>query len=134
MGVDIEMYRARIGCFNCRSSGHSMCIEHNTQGHASCLGILVLLILALDNIAFFLISSLFILAMCSDIHPNPGPIGNSPTNRVSFCNFNIRSIGTKNRFDHIVEKMGGTYDIITISETWLKPKTPRHLFQFNQLQ
>jgi exonuclease III len=50
---------------------------------------------------------------------------------IYFCNFNIRSIGTKHRFDHIIEKIGGNYDIITISETWLKDDIPQTSFNLN---
>ena len=135
MGNNIESYRASIGCFNNRSGRHNCTISWgNHQGSPSTLGILVLLIVTLQNIAYALLISLYILALCSDVHPNPGPNTNAPpknarfSERVSLCNFNIRSIGTKDRFDHIIEKVGGHYDILTITETWLKEKVPANDF------
>jgi hypothetical protein len=131
MGNNIESYRASIGCFNNRSGRHKNTVTWgNNQGTPSILGMLVLLIATFENIAFTMLISLYILSISSDIHPNPGPNYRNSTNnaritdRVSFCNFNIRSIGTKERFDHIVENVGGRYDIITITETWLKEGTP----------
>ena len=126
MGNDLESYRASIGCFNSRSGRHKFNNSWGEfQGTPSTLGMLVLLLTTCQNLVYAMLIALYILALCTDIHPNPGPRTDSTVKRVSFCNFNIRSIGTKDRFDHIIKKMGGTYDIITISETWLKEATPQ---------
>jgi hypothetical protein len=82
--------------------------------------------------AYALIISLYLLAMCTDVHPNPGPMSRTHVldkRNIKLCNFNIRSINTKDRFDHIKEKIPTENDIITVTETWLKPEIPNSKFK-----
>ena len=99
-----------------------------TEGERFHLGILVLLLVTWKNLAYFLIVSAFVLALSTDVHPNPGP---SYDNNIRFCNLNIHSLKKKNRFDQIKEKLAPNYDIITMTETWLKSTTPMSSFKLN---
>ena len=67
-------------------------------------------------IAYSLILQL-LLAMCMDIHPNPGP--SADFRNLTICHANIRSVKGKNKLLHIETELAGKYDIITLSETWL---------------
>jgi hypothetical protein len=107
MGNDLEAYRAQIGGFYGTSSKKCSDISDNGVDNMDknfSLGILVLLYTSLNNIAFFLIVSLYILAMCVDVHPHPGP-PTQATNNLTMCNFNIHSIKVFMRFDLIKEKI-----------------------------
>ena len=66
-----------------------------------------------------------LLALSGNVESNPGPKG-IWSHDVSICHSNIRSLkykdpntGTFERFMHIKCNFAGTYDIITLSETWL---------------
>ena len=59
------------------------------------------------------ISILLILA--NDIESNPGPLGNVSKD-LSICHINSQSLF--NKVDLIAAELG-TYDIVTVSETWL---------------
>lgn len=61
-----------------------------------------------------LLSSL--LALCGDIHPNPGP---RTWTDLSISHTNIRSIRAPDKIEHIRCELAGNFDIITVSETWL---------------
>ena len=56
--------------------------------------------------------------MCGDIHPNPGP-NNQKTNKLEMCHCNIRSLN-KEKMEHIKIDLEPKFDVITLSETWLK--------------
>ena len=53
--------------------------------------------------------------MCNDVHPNPGPVNGKPT--LSIVHNNIKSI--RNKLDPVYVELN-RFDIITLSETWLK--------------
>jgi hypothetical protein len=56
-----------------------------------------------------------------DVELNPGPAG-AMLKRLYICHANIRSIQRCNdKLDHIKEEFCGRFDVITLSETWLKP-------------
>ena len=58
-----------------------------------------------------------LLLISMDVHSNPGP---STWSDISLCHANIRSIRRFNeKLDHIKCQLSDTYDIITLSETWL---------------
>ena len=77
----------------------------------------------------FHIILLSLLNTCGDVHPNPGP-STLNHNCLSICHSNIRSINVDGKLDHI--KIDLTeFDIITLSETWLKPSIPTTQFKID---
>ena len=71
----------------------------------------------LQDIIAISIILLSILILSNDIELNPGP---NSKDVISICHTNIRSLKAKDRLLHIKCELLGTYDIITVSETWLK--------------
>jgi hypothetical protein len=72
---------------------------------------------------------IYILTICMDIEKYPGPV-HGPQD-IDMCNLNIRSLNAKSRqpggiprFDAFKNALAGTYDIITATESWLKPDHP----------
>ena len=63
-----------------------------------------------------------------DVHSNPGPAQSKSTRNLKICNLNVHSIKVPQRFDLIKEKLAPTHDIITVTETWLKPSIPDSKF------
>ena len=68
---------------------------------------------------------IFILVICMDVERNPGPYRQTYRD-ITICNLNIRSltakprtVGTIPRFIAFKNALGGTYDIITTTESWL---------------
>ena len=58
------------------------------------------------------------LLLYGDIHQNPGP---QSWTDISICHSNIRSLrACPEKLDHISFSLCDNYDIITLSETWLK--------------
>ena len=102
MGVDIAQYRATIGTFVALNGTLKRCGK-NKHDTMSSLWIKILLIQCL-------------LAMCMDVHPHPGP---DIPQHMNICHLNIRSLNADNRLGACVTQLTGTYDIITMSETWL---------------
>ena len=64
---------------------------------------------------------LLLLLLCGDIHPNPGPPYYN-NNSLSICHCNIRSLNSHEKINHIELDLSEhfNFDVITISETWLK--------------
>lgn len=58
------------------------------------------------------------LCLCGDVHPNPGPT--SIIDNISICYINIRSLCNSEKISHIQHELAGNFNIITVSETWLK--------------
>lgn len=54
------------------------------------------------------------LALSGDVHSNPGPP------RVKICHSNIRSLKANGKMDSILTDLVGHFNIITLSETWLR--------------
>ena len=120
MGNDLDNYRASIGCFNCTLSSHVKGDKNrNYEGFPTYLGIILLLYATYKNLYFLLFIALYILTISHNIHPNPGPTFNGRP-LIKLCNFNARSIKVEQRFDLMKEKLTPTFDIITVTETWLK--------------
>ena len=60
-----------------------------------------------------------LLLQCGDVHPNPGPI--EIESKLSVVHNNIRSLPNKTLF---IEAELNSFDIITLSETWLHDNIP----------
>ena len=74
--------------------------------------------LTIDSMPFCLFLTFFIcifLMICNDVHPNPGPVNYKPS--LSIVHNNIKSI--RNKLDPVYVELN-KFDIITLSETWLK--------------
>ena len=70
------------------------------------------------------------LLICNDVHPNPGPVNCKPT--ISIVHNNIKSI--RNKLDPVYVELN-RFDIITLSETWLKSTIQQdkiHLRGYNE--
>ena len=125
MGVSLATYRARIGLFHPSASSSS---EFKPNVFISKSSACALQITVNDIIALCYMLTLVntLLVICGDIELNPGPgdIPNSDHTRYfSFCHENMRSIKRcPEKLDHIKAELSGTYDVITISETWLSPE------------
>ena len=61
---------------------------------------------------------LMLLVVSGDIHLNPGPQHNF--SQLKICHVNVRSLKSKGCIDAIKTELCDRYDIITVSETWLK--------------
>ncbi len=126
MGNSLIQWRCAIGNFNnfikCKELIAVKCI----MSLMYYLGPLTLLIL--NNLQFRYFILLILLAICNDVHPNPGPL--------KFCHLNARSIlagvdlekhidDQYSLLDDIYETLVYTndFDVIAISETWLKDNT-----------
>ena len=65
------------------------------------------------------------LLICSGVHPNPGPVNIQEHCDISICHVNIRSLkhldkfGNLDKLTHLKCTLGGKFQIITLSETWL---------------
>ena len=70
----------------------------------------------MQMIAISIVSQTIII-LANDTELNPGP--RSPDS-LSICHTNIRSLKAKDRFMHVKCEFVDSYDIITLSETWLK--------------
>ena len=137
MAIAIDAYRASIGIFVNRVRDNSLIFpprlfknNHNfsfgrkewsnlitcekTYNHKiKARGILQ------SSIAISLLINILVL-MCGDIQPNPGP--NLFRRDFNICHANVRSICNEEKFNQVKCELGQTYDIITLSETWLSDK------------
>ena len=70
---------------------------------------------SLSDLMFLIFFVCIFLLICNDVHPNPGP----PTNESSLTivHNNIKSL--RNKLDYVYAELN-RFDIIIISETWLK--------------
>ena len=124
MGVSIDQHRAAIGRFDGRPK--SVSGEKHiplTTRFMKFWGIYLMTTVMQLQVDPWIA---FILAICGDIEENPGP--NNLSN-IKLCNLNIRSINAKpkeryklSRFDAFKNALAGNYDVITITESWLKPE------------
>ena len=119
MGISLDQYRARIGLFNLFLSPSLVAcsFKYILQWLISALKLCIYLasIYALVRLK---------LLISGDVEPNPGPNDQilRHERRLSFCHANMRSIQRcPDKLDHIRAGFCGTYDIITLSETWLYP-------------
>ena len=63
----------------------------------------------------------------NDIEVNPGP--DKHKSKVNICHANIRSL--RNKMHHVQVDLAGKFDIITLSETWLKSSIRSQNFKLN---
>ena len=117
MGNSICAYRSSIGLFNARPPKQSkkMCFEwgaYNVPKTAKPGN---------KNIWFRLLTISFLLSLSMDFHSNPSP-SRQHTNNVKLCNLNIHSINADGRMTLVRTELGEAFDIITATETFLKPK------------
>ena len=75
------------------------------------------------TLIFFNIHSLITL-LSNDIELNPGP----NSKYIKVCHTNIQSV--KNKMLYVSSDLASKYDIITISETWLKPTDSNDIVHF----
>ena len=151
MCISTEAYRATIGLFyNCSRDCVKMYkfpniyffqdLNHNFYGLRSWTrhlrknsmnklsirsNILLRQILAISII----IQSILVLS--NDVELNPGPILD---NVLTICHTNLRSLKAKDRLMHVKCEFMKTYDIITASETWLKPSDKSDTFALSGYQ
>jgi hypothetical protein len=114
MGNDTESYRSAIGCFSRRKSIKKMIFfetRTTTSGFDTREGI--------KNILYLIFMSLFLMSICNDIHANPGP---GHDTKVRICNLNVRSIHCDQRMSLVRRELAASFDIITVTESWLKSK------------
>ena len=106
MGVDISHYRAAIGTFIGPNTSPKPCGK-NKYDTMSSLWVNILLMQCL-------------IAMCMDVHSHPGPRTVLQTDSsLNLCHLNIRSLNADKRFGACITQLANSYDIITMSETWL---------------
>ena len=106
MGIDIEQYRARIGCYN--RIKYSRC-----SLNLKVCGVTSLLITVI---------CLLILLLSGDVELNPGP-PYVKLKSLSACHVNIRSLN-ESKMNAITTELAPFYDIITLSETFLSQSSP----------
>ena len=80
---------------------------------------------ALNGVFSFLL--LILILLCGDVHCNPGP-PRKLSNILSICHRNICSINCINKMDHVKADLCTQFDVITLSETWLKPSISNNIF------
>ena len=119
MGVDITQYRIRIGSFHGRSCFSLLVravFKHNY----------FLSDFGLRNILYIMITALLLCIIGNDIELNPGPDQDSANSNVlKICHLNIQSLKCNlEKMKHIYLQLGGSYNIITVSETWLASTNP----------
>ena len=126
MGNSIEQHRAAIGLFNVgRSSSQH---PHRNLTRHFCDFWLIFLLLAIAGIEEDPLVT-YLLTSCMDVERNPGPVNDE--DYLTICNMNIRSINAKantpggiTRFEAFKNAVENTYDIVTLTETWLKHEHP----------
>ena len=120
MGVSIEQYRAAIGCFNIQSIKYI--------SYTNWLNILLLFNVGEAVVLLCLI----LLILSGDIELNPGPF--RVMSYLSICHINIEGL-SEIKLASISNHISNAYDIITLSETWLKNHSvlPLHLNGFQPI-
>ena len=141
MSIELAQYRAVIGTFNLKpptkdKSAHKYFDSHNPLVFNEGISIVAHTIFSICyfasifwNISFSMVTTLYLISLCTDIHPHPGPpqtFGN-----LTFCHINIRSIKAENRLTAFLNQVKDKYDIISTSETWLTPTDSTEKFKIN---
>ena len=151
MGNTLDAYRAAIGSFLYRIRDR----KSKNSDYLENYEIIILIALWLKNLrAFESPSQRFItvtdigfnitfaignmlsvvLLLCGDIHKNPGP-ANYPSNKLfTICHANIRSLKTNDNMCHVRADLAGKYDVIVLTETWLKPSDSSDDFRLADYQ
>ena len=134
MSICIEAWRAAIGSWHSHQSCHPVKLKHTK----SFFRFHTLLVKPSLLLTFLLIC--YLLILCGDIHPNPGPPAITPISSFSICQINVRSLLTVNdtgsRLDHIEQELtiDNHYDIIAMTETHLSPDIPDNDISINNYQ
>jgi hypothetical protein len=136
MGNDLISYRAAIGSFQPKRKHSALTKKnssHSNETKKLTLGLLILFMATWKNISYILITCMYIIAMCSDVHSNPGPpyCNDDAPKNIKLCNLNIHSVKKTGRFDQVKEELGPNYDVICMSESWLKPHIPDSDFKLD---
>ena len=137
MGNTLDAYRAAIGSFLCRIKDKKIKYSEYLEN----CEISVLIFLWLKNLQTFeypsqrsltaidvgftityAISNVLtiILLLCGDVHRNPGPTNNANSKSLTICHANIRSLKTNDNMNHVRADLAGNFDVIVLTETWLK--------------
>ena len=139
MNITIDAWKSAIGLFHSHSKMKNV-KKFNSNGKHEWAFLykenanIKVLAMCMKFIALSLIIQL--LLICGGIHPNPGP----EYTDLSVCHTNIRSIKSrdKNRYlyklMHVKNELANNFDIITLSETWLKKSDKSSLFTIKNYQ
>ena len=111
MPISLSQYRMTIGYFN----AYKLVV----------MQVVIALPLLCINILYILTTLLLMLYIGGDIETNPGP---HSSNCLNICHANIRSL-SRAKLNAIKCSLTNIYDIITLSETHLKPNVPNDVFQ-----
>ena len=131
MGVTIGIWRAAIGLFHARSRtlrSHRLHLLKQRFFNNSRLTLFTCLTVTILIHSFL---------MCSGLHPNPGP--DYGFSDIKLCHANVRSLKSRNsdgimeKFEYIKNNLS-SFDIITISETWLTTDYDSSLFLLSDFQ
>jgi hypothetical protein len=135
-GYSIEQHRAAIGQFN--SGSPSSPRPHIKLTRQFCEFWLIFSLVAIAGIEMDPVVT-YLLTQCMDVEKNPGPVTND--DYISICNMNIRSINAKanypgglTRFEAFRNAVVNTYDVITLTETWLKHEHPTESYALPVVQ
>ena len=72
-----------------------------------------------------------LLQLAGDVHLNPGPYDHLKSSFV-FCHTNVRSL--RKKLDYIKCHLADSFDVITVSESWLTSADKSHNFKLNNFQ
>ena len=105
MSIPLNQYRAVIGAFYLISFSVRFLFRDKISGWWNGLRFIT-----------------FIILLCGDVHPNPGPETNTSLCNLNFVHVNLNSITVYPKLDEL--KLLSQYhkvDILAISESWLSP-------------
>ena len=111
MGICLSQYRASIGLFN-RVSFKSVCSSVSfPAAFLYCIALLIVILLYRSG----------------DIELNPGPNSHVKIRTLNVCHVNIYGMNQDSKLRAIKTGLADIYDVITISETLLKPHSKVNL-------
>ena len=122
MGVDITAYRAAIGIFYAAThiSWRLLIISLNyillLQLLCALSSFVFLALRCLTKIDQFAFYKIFLLMICMDINPNPGPNDTNSSHTIDIMHLNTHSIRNKLNF---ISNLSDTYQVVCFSETHL---------------
>ena len=101
--ISVQQYRAAIGAFYLVSSSVRFLFRQCVCGWWSWLRFIS-----------------FLLLLCGDIHPNPGPNLNKPSHNLNIMHVNLNSLTVEPKLDELSTiTLDYNIDILAISESWL---------------
>ncbi len=127
MGIDIVLYRARIGAHNLRAVAGSLRTNSDNLNlgnvFVKCLKLLVLLLIG-GNAPQEMVITFLLLFLSGDIELNPGPTSFLKENNLQCLYINARSVKSVSRqtnklkdFHNLI--FSGDWDLVFVTETWL---------------